>query len=49
LQSGHPRELEMIERHYGTLLTGAAAGVASRLATFEAHQEQAAKRMSEDV
>jgi hypothetical protein len=28
--------IEMIERHYGTLLSGAAAGIASRLAAFEA-------------
>jgi hypothetical protein len=34
--------IEMIERHYGTLLTGAAAGIASRLAMFEAQQDQAA-------
>ena len=34
--------IEMIERHYGTLLQGAAAGIASRLAAFEAAQEQAA-------
>jgi integrase len=27
--------IEMIERHYGTLLSGAAAGIASRLAAFE--------------
>ncbi len=30
--------IEMIERHYGTLLTGSAAGIASRLAAFEAAQ-----------
>lgn len=40
--------IEMIERHYGTLLSGA-AWIASRLAAFEAHQEQAVKRKSEDV
>jgi hypothetical protein len=28
--------IEMIERHYGTLLTGAAAGIAERQAAFEA-------------
>ena len=33
--------IEMIERHYGTLLAGAAAGIASRLATFEAEQNRA--------
>jgi hypothetical protein len=31
--------IEMIERHYGTLLTGAAAGIATRLAAFEAEQD----------
>ena len=33
--------VRMIERHYGTLLTGAAAGIASRLAAFEAAQDEA--------
>jgi hypothetical protein len=32
----------MIERHYGTLLDGAGAGIASRLDAFEAQQERAA-------
>lgn len=41
--------IEMIERHYGTLLTGAAAGIASRLATFEAEQNRAADRATVDV
>jgi integrase len=40
--------IEMIERHYGTLLSGAAAGIASRLATFEAAQDQVT-REAEDV
>jgi integrase len=31
--------IEMIERHYGTLLSGAAAGIASRLSAFEAAQD----------
>jgi hypothetical protein len=31
----------MIERAYGTLLDGAGAGIASRLAKFEAEQDQA--------
>jgi hypothetical protein len=35
--------IEMIERHYGTLLSGAAAGIASRLAAFEAEQDEAAE------
>ena len=33
--------VQMIERHYGTLLDGAAAGIASRLDAFDAEQEQA--------
>jgi integrase len=41
--------IEMIERHYGTLLTGAAAGIASRLATFEAQQDQASDTATDDV
>jgi integrase len=32
--------VRMIERHYGTLLTGAAAGIAARLAAFETAQNQ---------
>ena len=32
--------IEMIERSYGVLLSGAAAGIASRLAAFEADQDQ---------
>jgi integrase len=39
--------IEMIERHYGTLLSGAAAGIASRLAAFEAEQERAAENTQE--
>ena len=31
--------IEMIERHYGTLLDGASAGIASRLAAFEAQED----------
>jgi integrase len=34
----------MIERHYGTLLTAAAAGIASRLAAFEAEQDKAERQ-----
>jgi integrase len=41
--------IEMIERHYGTLLSGAAAGIASRLAAFEAAQDQATEEATEDV
>jgi hypothetical protein len=33
--------IEMIERHYGTLLTGAAAGIAERQAAFETAQDEA--------
>jgi hypothetical protein len=33
--------IEMIERHYGTLLDAASAGIASRLAAFEAERERA--------
>lgn len=33
--------VEMIERHYGTLLDGSGAGIASRLAPFEAEQDRA--------
>jgi hypothetical protein len=32
----------MIERHYGALLDGASAGIASRLDAFEDGQEQVA-------
>jgi hypothetical protein len=39
----------LIERHYGTLLTGAAAGIATRLAAFEAEQSRATDRATEDV
>jgi integrase len=31
--------IAMIERHYGTLLDGAGAGIAGRLAAFEADQD----------
>jgi integrase len=35
--------VRMIEKHYGTLLDGAGAGIASRLDAFDAEQEQRAK------
>jgi integrase len=35
--------IEMIERSYGVLLTGAAAGITERLAAFEAGQERASE------
>ncbi|MGZ6565077.1 MAG: hypothetical protein ACXVH3_36865 [Solirubrobacteraceae bacterium] len=38
----------MIERHYGSLLDGANAGIASRLASFEAEQEHAARAERSD-
>jgi hypothetical protein len=34
--------VRMIERHYGALLDGASAGIASRLDAFEDEQERAA-------
>jgi integrase len=40
--------VRMIERHFGALLTGAAAGIASRLAAFEAGKEERDDR-SENV
>lgn len=39
----------MIERHYGALLDGAGAGIASRLDAFEAEQERGEDERSEDV
>jgi integrase len=39
--------VRMIERHYGTLLGGAAASIAQRQAAFEAEQERAAQERSE--
>jgi integrase len=39
----------MIERHYGTLLDGAGAGIAGRLDALDAERERAADRASEDV
>ncbi len=33
--------VEMIERHYGTLLDGSGASITARLATFEAEQDRA--------
>jgi hypothetical protein len=40
--------IEMIERHYGTLLSGPAAGIAARLAAFEAEQDRAADRAEDE-
>jgi integrase len=39
--------IRMIERHYGTLLGGATASIAARLAGYHAEQEQAAIRTAE--
>ena len=41
--------IEMIERHYGALLDGSGAGIASRLAVFEAEQDHAAGDHAHDV
>lgn len=41
--------VRMIERHYGALLDGAGAGIASRLDAWEAEQERAAEEASEDA
>ncbi len=38
--------IEMIERHYGTLLDGASAGIALRFAAFEAEQARKAEIVS---
>jgi len=38
--------IEMIERHYGALLDGASAGIASRLAAFEAEHESQEDRLT---
>jgi hypothetical protein len=39
--------IEMIERHYGTLLDGAGQGIAGRLDAFDVHQELARNRSGE--
>ena len=41
--------VRMIERHYGALLDGAAAGIAGRLDAFEAEQDGATDDRSETV
>jgi hypothetical protein len=41
--------VRMIERHYGALLDGAAAGIAGRLDAFEAEQDEATSDRSESV
>lgn len=38
--------IEMIERHYGTLLDGAGAGIAGRLAAFETEQDHTRQEAS---
>jgi len=39
----------MIERHYGALLDGSGASMATRLAVFEAEQDRAAERARTDA
>jgi hypothetical protein len=39
---------DMIEHHYGALLSGAAASIASRLAAFEADQRRARNRATDE-
>jgi integrase len=41
--------IEMIERHYGALLDGSGAGIAGRLAAFEAEHGSAADNHAADV
>lgn len=41
--------VRMIERHYGALLDGAAAGIAGRIDTFESEQDEATDKQSESV
>lgn len=40
--------IQMIERHYGTLLSGAAAGIAARLDAFEASRDRASNQATDD-
>jgi hypothetical protein len=40
--------IEMIERHYGSLLDGSGAGIASRLDAFDAEQKGTRKRRRGD-
>jgi len=41
--------VEMIERHYGALLDGSGAGMATRLAVFDAEQARAAERAKTEL
>jgi integrase len=41
--------IEMIERHYGALLDGSGAAIASRLAAFESEQQRGAGDVATDV
>ncbi len=41
--------VRMIERHYGALLDGATAGIASRLDAYEAEQDRVSQDRAEDV
>jgi hypothetical protein len=40
--------VRMIQRHYGTPISGATAGIAARLAAFEDTHERARDRASDD-
>jgi hypothetical protein len=40
--------VRMIERHYGTLLGGAGASIAARLASYHAEQEAPRERAADD-
>jgi hypothetical protein len=41
--------VQMIERHYGTLLDGSGAGITARLNAMHAARERAAEERSGDV
>jgi hypothetical protein len=40
--------IEMVERHYGTLLDGAGEGIARRLDALDAERDRAAGRARKD-
>ena len=41
--------IEMIERHYGTLLDGAGEGIAGRPDALDAERRRAAEKAAKDV
>ncbi len=41
--------VQMVERHYGTLLDGAGAGITGRLDALDAERDRATTEASEDV